>query len=299
MTTAPIILFTYNRPWHTRQTVEALQRNDLAAESELFIYSDGPKSAADKESVSEVREYVRSIEGFKRIKIIQRESNMGLAKSVIDGVTDVIGDYGKIIVVEDDLISSCNFLRFMNTALTMYENRQDIFSVAGYSFLDKLPEDYDAQVYMSPRASSWGWGTWVDRWNKADWDVTDYRDFVKDRKARQLFNTGGDDLSDMLMRQQRGELDSWAIRWAYAHFRNRAYCVTPVVSKIVNIGFDSSGTHCNDSNKYDVVLDDCAREINLPENIRPDEAVIKKVTGFHRISFFERVKIALGRYITA
>jgi GT2 family glycosyltransferase len=114
---APIALFVYNRPWHTRQTVEALKKNELASESELFIYSDAPKNGKAKEKVKEVREYIKTIDGFKKVTIIERENNWGLADSIIDGVTKIVNEYGKIIVLEDDLVTSPYFLKFMNEAL--------------------------------------------------------------------------------------------------------------------------------------------------------------------------------------
>ena len=104
MILAPIVLFTYNRPWHTRQTIEALQKNHLASESVIFIFSDGPKTKEDEPKVEEVRKFLKTIQGFKQIEIIEREKNWGLAKNIIDGVTKVVNEYGKVIVLEDDII---------------------------------------------------------------------------------------------------------------------------------------------------------------------------------------------------
>src|SRR5689334_19947926 len=117
MNLAPITLFVYNRPEHTRRTVEALLKNELAAESDLFIFSDAPKKPESDESVRMVRDYIHAITGFKSVTIIERDRNWGLADSIIDGVTSVVNQYGRIIVLEDDLVVSAHFLEYMNTAL--------------------------------------------------------------------------------------------------------------------------------------------------------------------------------------
>ncbi|WP_082409637.1 glycosyltransferase [Methylomonas koyamae] len=134
MTLAPIVLFVYNRPWHTQKTVEALQNNELALESELIIYSDAPKYEDSKQAVLGVRSYIKSIIGFKKVTIIEREKNWGLAKSIIDGVTTVVNQYGKVIVLEDDLVTSQFFLKFMNEALNFYEGEAKVFHVSGYLY---------------------------------------------------------------------------------------------------------------------------------------------------------------------
>lgn len=243
MNLAPIVLFVYNRPRHTKQTIEALQKNELANDSELFIFSDGAKNEMAVNSVQEVRDYIRSITGFKNIEIIERDKNFGLANSIISGVTEIINKCGKVIVLEDDLISSSKFLIFMNQALNWYANEKRIFSVSGFNFPIPVPPSYKYDGFCSYRNMSWSWGTWKNRWDKADWDVSDFDIFIKDKKSKKLFNRGGDDLSDMLISQVRGDIDSWAIIWAYTHYKYNGFCLYPVKSKIFNIGFDGTGVH--------------------------------------------------------
>jgi len=292
---APIILFVFNRPWHTRQTIEALQKNLYARESNLFVFSDGPKTVADESKVQEVRDYIRTCVGFKSMSIRERDRNFGLAESIITGVTEIVNQYGNIIVLEDDLISSPNFLKFMNRALMVYEGKKEIFSVTGYNFLSKIPDSYKEQVFLSYRPSSWGWGTWADRWEKADWEVKEYDAFMKNRAEQVRFNRGGDDLTGMLTQQMKGKLDSWGIRWCFTHFLHNAYCLVPVISKINNIGFDNSGTHCKSSEKYIVALDDCANEIDLPQDIKINEDISRAVYEFHRFTFINKIKFFLHR----
>jgi len=244
---APIVFFVYNRPWHTQKTVESLMHNILASKSDLIIYSDYPKNEDAKKSVNLVREYIKTISGFHNVFIVERQENFGLAKNIISGVTEVIQKYDKIIVMEDDLLTSPYFLKYMNEALDYYQNDPQIFTITGYNYpssVMRIPTDYVHDIYFSPRNSSWGWATWRDRWEKADWDMKDYPQFSRDKKAQKSFNYGGEDLSDMLKAQMEGRINSWSIRLTYAHFKHGGLCVYPVVSFVKNIGLDGSGIHC-------------------------------------------------------
>ena len=169
MLLAPIILFVYNRLRHTHITVEALQDNELANKSQLIIYSDGAQKPSDENSVKKVRQYIHSINGFKDIQIIEREKNWGLANSIIKGVTDVLKNENKVIVLEDDIVTSPFFLRFMNQALEVYEDKHKVMHISGYIFpIDKtgLPETF---FYRSP--SCWGWATWKRAWTHFERNV--------------------------------------------------------------------------------------------------------------------------------
>jgi hypothetical protein len=263
------VLFTYDRPDHTRRTVEALAANEGAADSDLFVYSDGPKTADQDEAVQAVREYLRTVTGFRSVDLVEREQNLGLGKSVIAGVGEVLSRAASVVVMEDDLLTTRNFLLFVNSALSTYERRTDIFSVTGYNYPLKIPSTYRNDAYLSYRGSSWGWGTWRDRWSQVNWSVSDYADFVSDSRAQELFRRGGNDLPRLLEMQISGKLDSWSIRFDYAHFKHNALCVYPVVSKVQNIGFDGSGVHCEESDDYDVELDSG----DLPFHLRPDLVV--------------------------
>ncbi len=253
MKLAPVTLFVYNRYVHARKTVESLIDNTLSSQSVLYIFSDAAKREEDKSEVEAVRKYIYSIKGFKEIHIVERKKNLGLAKSIISGVTEVVDQYGTIIVLEDDLVTSPKFLTYMNHLLNEYEDQKNIFSVTGYNHpksLMKIPENYPYDAYFNPRACSWSWGTWKDRWDKADWDVTDFEEFIQNKALQKKFNFSGEDKSEMLIKQMRGEIDSWAIRWDYTHFKNNAFCVYPIKSYIDNIGNDSTGVHCSKSNRF-------------------------------------------------
>jgi len=244
MNFAPIILFVYNRLGHTQKTLEALGRNDLARESDLFIYSDGFKDENIRSKVEEVRGYIQEIKGFKSVTIVQREYNWGLANNIIDGATQIVNKYGKVIVLEDDLVTVPFFLTFMNHALDYYVEDRRIFCVTGYNYPAlrmPLPNGYSDEIYFSQRPSSWGWATWQDRWGKAKWDMKIYQQDMKKREFRRQCNKLGDDFLRMFYLQIRGKINSWAIRWDISCLRNSGYCVYPVNSLVRNIGFDDSG----------------------------------------------------------
>lgn len=279
---SPILLFSYIRLWHLKQTVEALRRNYLAKESELFIFSDGAKNKNDAKKVKEVRDYISSINGFKKISIILRPHHLGLANSIISGVSEIIKKYKKVIIVEDDLVSTPNFLTFMNKALEIYESDKRIFSVTGFTYPNIIPQTYGKPVYLAYRASSWGWGTWRDRWKKVDWQVKDYEKFIADDNARNKFARGGEDLFAMLDYQMKGYIDSWAIRWCYTHYKYDAYCLYPTVSKIKNIGLDRSGTHKTKLH-LDITLDRSKiKSISLPKHITPNREILQNFSQYFK-----------------
>jgi len=255
MCLAPICLFTYNRLEETKKTVEALKNNFLACESELYIFSDGWKKDASKQKIVKVREYIKSIEGFKKITIKESILNKGLANSIIEGVTEIMNLYGSVIVLEDDLITSPNFLNFMNEGLTFYKNNSSVFSISGYSMDLPSLKNHDKDYYLGVRASSWGWATWSRSWADIDWDISDYVGFVNSIKSKKEFRKGGSDMPRMLANQMNKKIDSWAIRWCYNQFKRKQYTIYPAASKIVSIGFGASATHTKQTKRFDTTLD--------------------------------------------
>ncbi|WP_373032910.1 hypothetical protein [Sulfurovum sp.] len=281
MKLAPIVLFVYNRPWHTQKTVEALQENALASESELFVYSDAPKHSGAQENVDQVREYIKQINGFKKVTIIERDHNWGLANSIINGVTDIINKYEKIIVLEDDLVTSPYFLKFMNEALTFYKENKNVLSVTGFSFSSKFMQfsnDFAEDIYVHIRPMSWGWGTWKDEWKDIDWEIKDFQSFISSATKIKAFNRGGTDLSVMLEDQMKGKLDSWYIRWCYHAYKTSKYTIYPKISFVNNIGHDSSGIHCIEESdpiySHTELSDNSCIRYNT--NIKLDENIIRR-----------------------
>lgn len=250
MKLAPIALFVYARPNETLKTLEALSKNFLAAQSELFIFSDGAKSELDSNYVNSVRKIIRENKfNFKKVEIIEREKNLGLANSIITGVSEILNVYDRIIVMEEDLLSSKNFLSFVNESLNYYESYEKVFSVTGYTYRLQISSDYKYDNYFTPRCESLGWGTWRDRWLKADWEMRDLSEFISNKNSLSRFSEIGGDLIGMLFKQQLGKIDSWAVRWCYTHFKNQAYCSYPTKSKILHIGEGAFATHVKKKSK--------------------------------------------------
>ena len=249
---APIVLFTYNRPRHTRQTVEALLKNDYAAESDLIIYSDGYKDEKTREGVEETRKYIQSITGFKLIQVIKREKNWGLANNIIDGVTAVVNTYGRIIVLEDDLLTSPYFLKYMNEGLNFYENEEDVISIHGYTFpvKGKLPE-----TFFIRGADCWGWGTWNRGWDLFEADgVKLLSELLYNHKTKEFDFGGSYPYTKMLKKQVEGKVDSWAIRWYASAFLKNKLTLYPGRSLIFYNGNDGSGTNCGVSDEFKIEL---------------------------------------------
>ena len=280
---APVIIFVYNRPIHTKMTFESLRDNYDAKDSDVIIFSDYARDQTAIERVLEVRDYIKYVKNqnwFKSVSIFESEENMGLAKSIIDGVSKVFEHSSSVIVLEDDLITSKDFLRFMNSALSHYSEDHRIWSISGYNIPIKVRKNYKHDVYLSLRGSSWGWGTWRDRWKMIDWNVSDYNEFKKSLVARNGFNLGGRDLSIMLDLQMEGKIDSWAIRWCYTQFRNGMFTVYPTKSKVENKGFDGSGTHGKHAT---LARSSLASEgvFAFPNTLEPDQVMIRRFRNYY------------------
>lgn len=279
MKLAPVIIFNYNRPDHSKQVWMALAKNELATNTELYLYCDGPKANASDETrqrIASLHEQAKQYaidavkDGkFKAVHVVCAEQNKGLANSIIGGVTEVINKHGRVIVLEDDLLTSPYFLKYMNTALDKYESYPAVFTIsANRPPVNKMaiPEDYPYDVFVSLRPFSTGWATWKEKWNRVDWSLDYLAEFLKHPEQIDAYNRGGDDLTEMLCLQRDHKIDSWAIRYAFQHFYHHAVAILPCVPYVDNIGFDGTGIH-SDSNEIDF-----RNNVNLaPENpLMPD-----------------------------
>lgn len=278
---APIALFVYNRPEHTRRTLEALKRNEGASESTLHVFADGPKSETSEEGlrrIDETREIVRDITGFAHVELHYTERNKGCFHNVVDGITEVLRTNSRVIVVEDDIETIPQFLPYMNQALDMYEQRKDIWTVGGMNVDIKLPEKYISQhdLYLVHRSCSWGWATWADRWKDVDWVVQDADSFFSARHKMHRFERGGEGMCQMLKDQLDGKIDAWDIVWDYHIYKHNGYCLRPVKSFTRNIGMDGSGTHYNAESAADVqapLFDPAKDTLRLDPYLRPNREV--------------------------
>lgn len=262
---APIVLFVYRRLWHTQQTVETLKKNELASESELFIFSDGPRNEEDMEKVQEVRQYIKTIDGFKKITIIERDKNWGLANNIIDGVTRIVNEYGKIIVLEDDLVTSPYFLRFMNEALERYKDEEQVMHISGYMFpirKDGLPD-----VFFIKPASCWGWATWQRAWRYFEKNPAKQIRLLTKEQIRDFNIDNSYDYWEHLMLNYEGKLDTWAIFWYLSVYLKGGLSLHPRDSLVLNIGQDGTGEHFRSlTNLFTVELSNKSKW-DLPDEI--------------------------------
>ncbi len=239
---APIVLFTYNRPWHVQQTVEALLENEEARDSDLIVFSDGPREADSEAKVVEVRNYLQTIRGFKSVRIIERERNYGLAANITSGVTEVVNECGRAIVLEDDLVTSPYFLQYMNDGLNRFETDDRVISIHGYCYpVPDLPN-----AFFLRGADCLGWGTWKQMWSLFE---PDGRKLLEELKRKQLFERfdfhGGYPFTRMLREQIKGKNQSWAVRWYASALIHDKLTLYPGKTLVRHIGADS-GTHCKD-----------------------------------------------------
>lgn len=280
---APIVLFTYNRPDHVKQTIEALQKNEFASDSDLIIYSDGAKDKTDELAINETRKYLHTVEGFKSVQIIEREKNWGLAESLIDGITSVVDKYGKVIVMEDDLLTSPYYLRFMNQALEKYSDDDQIASIHGY--VNPVKEELPETFFLS-YASSWGWATWQRAWRIFERDGSKLLNELQDKNLeRRLDFDNSYYFVKMLRNQIKGKNSSWAIRWYTSIVLKNKLCLYPGKSLVRQIGCDGSGTHSSNDDWFDVKLS--TSPINLIDIPIEESAVARKIYQ----KFYKSVKL--------
>ena len=285
MSLSPIIIFAFNRLESLKACITSLLVNVEAKDSDLFVYVDGPRpnKSGEFEKVKEVQEYVKKIEGFKTLNCHFATTNKGLAASVISGVTEVINQYGKAIVVEDDLVVGKNFLSFMNQGLEKYENNKKVFSVCGYSNAVKVPKNYTYDSYFCTRSSSWGWATWKDRWNSVDWKLDDWNKVKK--YASQFNQWGGSDCFKMLNDWKNGRNQSWAIRFCYSQFIQDKLSVFPTISKVKNDGFDGKGTNCKGYSRFKSLFDNTGnKQFAWTDSIEINHYIYKQILHYSAIS---------------
>jgi glycosyltransferase involved in cell wall biosynthesis len=250
---APIALFAYRRPQHLERTIEALTANPDARDSLLYVFSDGPKDEAAGESVGQVRRLIERVNGFAGVRIVLRDRNLGLARNITSGVSEVLGGHDTVIVVEDDIVVSPFFLRFMNDALSGYRDEPRVGSISGYCYpvARTAPE-----TYFIRGADCWGWATWRDRWQFFNPDGRALLQQLRSRNLTQAFDfDGAMGFTQMLEDQINGKNDSWAVRWHASCFLRGLQILYPGRALAANIGIDGSGTHCIGSDPvFDVNL---------------------------------------------
>ena len=293
---APIVLFVFARPAHTMRAIRSLEQNELAERSTLIIYADGARTAADFEQLRETRAVVRQARAFAKVRIVERETNYGLARSIIEGVTDVCAQYGRAIVLEDDLVLSPHFLRYMNEALDCYADDSQVASIHGYCYptSEPLPE-----TFFLKGADCWGWATWSRAWAHFEVDGGRLLAELRSRGLTREFDfDGAYPYTRMLEDQIAGRNDSWAIRWHASCFLKGLLTLYPGRSLVENTGNDSSGTHCRDTDAFSVsVATSPVRPTRVPTE--PSEQARRVFRRFfvRRRSLWSRARDVISRVV--
>ena len=289
-TFAPIALFVYNRPQHTERTIKFLKQNQLASESRLFIFSDGFKSAEDEAKVLEVRELLKNIDGFKSVEVVERKENMGLANSVIAGVSRLVKDYKQVIVMEDDLITSPYTLTYFNEALERYRNEDQVMHIGAYMY--PLKENNIPESFFYRAATSWGWATWDRAWQHFEPNI-DTLMAQFDAKKRSAFSIEHKmNFWKQMQDFKKGKNNSWAIRWYASIFLKGGLTLNPAQSLVNNIGHDGTGIHSGINDIYNVIIN--PKPISeYPVEIKENKAAYETIREFlsnRKGNLWERLK---------
>ena len=295
---APIILFVYNRPWHTEQTLNALSENDLANDSILYIYADGAKPESTDEQLEEikqVRDLIRSKQWCKEVHIVESDKNKGLADSIISGITDIINQYGKVIVLEDDIVTSPWFLKYMNNALDYFVDAKKVWHISGWNYpIDPrgLPE-----AFFWCTMNCWGWATWKDRWRYFEKNIDKLTEnFTRKDIYRFNINNTSDHWNQIILNKSN-EINTWAIFWYVVVFKNNGLCLNPATSFTKNIGLDATGVNCSDdtSLQTDII---CEKEIELDQILlEENKTALKRIMRFYKKRNKRSYRIILKDFI--
>lgn len=289
MQLAPIGISTYNRINHLKKTIAALQKNTLAKESELYIFSDAPKSG-DEEKVARVREYIHTVAGFKKVYIVERKTNGRVANNR-GGIKQLLDSYGKVIWFPDDTLTAPGFLRFMNEALEFYKDDERLFSICGCCMPVPISKDYPHDMYILPRYGGWGGGFWADRYVFDKYiSERDYQSFISDKTTIKRFNQRcGSEFLSLIEQDVAGNIDAGDVKALFWMFMHDKYTVYPRESLSLNIGNDNSGEHCGKTDRFDTVLSKKV-SFHFVENIQEDANIIATNSRFFRASFMHRIK---------
>lgn len=266
---APILLFVYNRPQHVKRALGSLLQNREAAASDLYVFSDAARSAEDAAAVEMVRKEIADIQGFRSVSVVERNENFGLARSIIEGVTSIVNRYGRIIVLEDDLVVSPYFLRFMNDALEVYKDEPRVGHIQACDFIQSaaLPE-----TFLIKWTGSWGWATWQRAWELFNPNGQELLDQLCERRLTKQFDFNGKyGFTRMLRQQIEGKNNSWAIRWNASLFLADVLSLNVGRSLVSNEGLDGSGTNS-------VSLDPYRSALSMnPIEVRPISPVVENL----------------------
>jgi len=278
---APIGLSTYVRLPHLQQTIEALQKNDLAEQSKLFVFSDAPR-LGDEERVAAVRSYLRTVDGFKKIYIVEREKN-SRTENNRGGKRLLLNRFGKGIFLEEDVVTAPSFLTFMNQALETYRSNNKVFAITGYCPPIEAHRYIHLDAFLLPSCNCWGFAIWKERFDQVRMETPACEVFktIGNPYSLASYMSIGPDVPYMFLLDAQGKLDAGDIKFSFEMWRKGSYLLVPTVSLTRNIGFDGTGEHCGTEQKYETVMSDGeARNFQLPKEPELNLVLVKKLREF-------------------
>lgn len=296
MNPSPVALFAFRRADHLRRTMDALSANPEASATDLIAFSDGPRDDRDKAGVAAVRSVLRDVRGFRSVRVVEASGNLGLSRAIVTGVTQVLAERGRVIVLEDDLVTAPCFLRFMNEALCHYADVDRVAGIHGYVYPagEPLPP-----AFFLRGADCWGWATWDRAWKLYEPDGTVLLRELRRQKFAHAFDFGGAyPYTRMLRSQIAGRNDSWAVRWYASAFLADRLTLYPGVSLVQNIGNDASGTHGGSSAGFDVELATTAPDVmsvRVEHNAAAAAIIARYLRRHRRGRILERVRTWMRR----
>ena len=295
MSLAPIGVSAYARPEHLRQTIRALQNNALAGQSELYVFSDGPKAGAE-EKVRAVRQYLKSVDGFKKVEVLERPENNRVYNNR-QGIRTLLDEYGKIIFLEEDVVTAPSFLDYMNRALDFYEDDPRVFSIAGYCPPIDIPEDYPYDLFFHPRFNPWGCGLWKDRYDRISMNIPaqTMRAIFLHPGNLHRFSRGGFDMLPLALKNYYGFADGLDVKVFTQQFMMGTLTAYPVMHLVDNSGVDGSGMHPKKKPRFRVALsNEGTRKYRFPPKVEADQEIARRMYRFRSGSIGNRARIVLS-----
>ncbi len=294
---APVMITTYSRITHLQRTIEALLKNDLAEETTVFVYLDGPRPG-DEEKVEAVRRYLATISGFAAFHVVERQKNMGAHENAKCANYEIMDKYGALIRMEDDIVTAPGFLRFMNQALVKYEGDHNVFSISGYCPPIKIPNNYQYDALVLQIFNGWGCGLWRDRLDDAYHQITpeEFKKFAANKKlSRAIVKAGRKDILTMLEAVAHGKLDAADVVSMYTQFLHGQYTLYPTQSLVQNIGMDGSGFHCGNTDYFEGALNR-KTTFRLPDQLMVDRRIVKSHRKYWD-HYYDRNKLGVFRSV--
>lgn len=291
----PVVLYAYNRPIHTRKTLESLAKNIEARKTSIFAFVDGPKHDRDTPLIKETKNILRSFRGFSEINITERKHNLGLRKNIEQGNNTIYKRYNQFIVLEDDIVVSKHFLSYMNNALLKYRDNKEVWQINSWAHASA--ESDPKTAYFSRFPSCWGWGTWSDRWSNYKRDP---KQLINDYSKKDIWHfnfNGSQNTWKQVKLNAAGKLDTWAVFWYAAIFSNKGLCLCPPVQLSTNIGFDGSGTNCG---KYEMLqpLNNVTLQTEFPNKIEEDAEAFKRTISHLKKERFRYISSRIRQLIS-